>query len=694
MMGNDHSKYPKAVYFFRALNLAARILIPVFITGTAVAQSKTDSPGMVPLRRALDQFVQQQIKVRSIYATVLSPDGKSIAWCADGKEGGSVIYRAPLLHPEQAVRISAAPDSVFCNETEPRWAPNGREIAFLSDYKNNGQTQVFVTPATPGTAPAQQLSGFDGFVSHLQWSPDGRYLSVLYVEKASREPSPMAPGNKAVGVIDSLINRDIQRIAVIDRAASEMRQVSPEKLYVFEYDWSPDSKKFAYTAAIPPGDDNWYIARLYRQQLFSADTALIYAPSLQIAVPRWSPDGQQVAYIEGLMSDQGGTGGEIFTISADGKERPRSLTPGRSSTPAWFTWRPDSSMLFSEFVGGSSAIATINIRAGTIRRIWYGDESIHASSEEMSLSVAGSGSATIIAAVHVSWSSLPEIFAGNADKQRQITYINAGIKLPVQKAENVEWMNDGRSIQGWLLYPANYNKANHYPMVVNVHGGPAWIAMPAWSAADFNTTFFTQRGYFVFFPNPRGSHGRGEAFTQANRRDWGHGDLKDIIAGIDTVIQRLPVDSNRLALIGWSYGGFMAMFSITQTQKFKAVVAGAGACDWLSYYGQNAIDKWMWSYFGASPYDDPEAYSRVSAMTYIKQARTPALVLVGELDGEAPAPQSIQFWHALKELKVPTQLIIYAGEGHSFYKLENTVDITLRTLEWIEKYTKPEKDAR
>ena len=131
------------------------------------------------------------------------------------------------------------------------------------------------------------------------------------------------------------------------------------------------------------------------------------------------------------------------------------------------------------------------------------------------------------------------------------------------------------------------------------------------------------------------------------------------------------------------------MFAITQTNKFRAAVAGAGAADWLSYYGQNSIDKWMWSYFGASPYDDPTAYAKVSAMTHIKNAKTPTLVLVGELDGEAPSPQSLQFWHALKELHVPTQLMIYPGEGHSFYKFEDMIDVSVRTFEWFNKYMAP-----
>lgn len=640
-------------------------------------------------RKIITEFFQQQAKVHYIYQAAINHDATAIVFGADGPEGSQIIYRSSLSHPESVARISADSVNKSGNEAEPQWSPDGREIAFLSDSRSPGQMQVFIANAVTGAlAKKQPLSLFDGYVSHLKWSPDGKYLSVLYVEKASREPSPMAAENKAVGLIDSAVNRDVQRIAVIDRATGKTQQISPPNFYIFEYDWSPDSKKFVYTGALPPGDDNWYIARLYQQSVSVADPVLLYKPLRQIAVPRWSPDGKQIAFIEGLMSDQGGTGGEIFTISSAGG-KPNNLTPNRASTPSWFTWRPDGNILFTEFAGGSVAVNKLNTSTRETMRLWKADESIRAGLEEMSLSVAGSAASPVIAFISSSWQKLPEVYCRSFGKLQQVTHLNTAMKHAVRKAENIEWVNEGKQVQGWLLYPENYNPSRQYPMLVCVHGGPAWITAPTWSAPDFNTTVYTKLGYFVFFPNARGSYGQGEAFTLANRRDWGFGDLRDIIAGIDTVVKKVPVDNRRVGILGWSYGGSMAMFAITQTSRFRAAVAGAGAADWLSYYGQNSIDKWMWSYFDASPYDDPAAYAKCSAMTYIKKAKTPTLVLVGERDGEAPAPQSFQFWHALKEFHVPTQLMVYADEGHSFEKFENMIDVSARTIEWFNKYMAP-----
>ena len=192
----------------------------------------------------------------------------------------------------------------------------------------------------------------------------------------------------------------------------------------------------------------------------------------------------------------------------------------------------------------------------------------------------------------------------------------------------------------------------------------------------------------MFKPNPRGSYGQGEAFTQANVKDFGYGDLRDILSGVDAAQKTAPIDPERVGITGWSYGGYMTMWALTQTDRFKAAVAGAGLSDWLSYYGTNNIDTWMIPYFGATVYDDPAVYAKSAPITFIKSVKTPTLVLVGERDGECPAPQSFEFWHALKSLGVDTQLVVYADEGHSIRKLEHRRDIAHRIVQWFDSHMK------
>jgi dipeptidyl aminopeptidase/acylaminoacyl peptidase len=227
------------------------------------------------------------------------------------------------------------------------------------------------------------------------------------------------------------------------------------------------------------------------------------------------------------------------------------------------------------------------------------------------------------------------------------------------------------------------------PLVVEVHGGTSSTVTPHWPARGSLTELLVAKGYYVLLPNPRGSYGRGEAFTQANVKDFGYGDLRDILAGVDAAIAKYPIDDRRLGITGWSYGGYMTMFAVTQTTRFAAAAAGAGIANWTSYYGENLIDQWMIPFFGATVYEDPDVYAKSSPIQFIKRVRTPTIVVVGEQDAECPAPQSFEFWHALKTLGVPTKLVVYPGEGHMFVKPADQRDVATRILSWFDGYLKP-----
>ena len=229
-------------------------------------------------------------------------------------------------------------------------------------------------------------------------------------------------------------------------------------------------------------------------------------------------------------------------------------------------------------------------------------------------------------------------------------------------------------------------------MVVLIHGGPSGVTTSEWPASAGMSraiiAALSARGYYVLLPNPRGSYGQGEEFTRANVKDFGGGDLRDILAGVDVATKKYPIDPARLGVTGWSYGGYMTMWTVTQTNRFSAAVAGAGIANWQSYYGQNLIDQWMIPFFGASVYDDPGVYEKSSPIRFIKNVKTPTLVIAGERDAECPSSQSYEFWHALKTLGVPTQLIVYPDEGHLFIKPAHQVDRMEQTVGWFDKYLK------
>jgi dipeptidyl aminopeptidase/acylaminoacyl peptidase len=419
---------------------------------------------------------------------------------------------------------------------------------------------------------------------------------------------------------------------------------------------------------------------------------MLVKPAMQVAVPRWSPDGKTIAFIGGLMSDEGANGGDIYTVSVSGGA-PRNLTPGFKGSASWLAWRPSSqSIVFAEHVDGGSGIAEVNAGSGQVSTLWSGGESIGATGWGPALSL--SGDHKISAVIRQSFRQPPEVWAGPVGKWRTVTHANTDSRPLWGEARSLHWKSDEWSVQGWLVYPRDYREGRRYPMVVFVHGGPASAVRPRWPGTFFDPTLLSSEGYFVFYPNPRGSFGQGEKFTKANVKDFGYGDLRDILAGVDEVVKTAPVDKDRLGLAGWSYGGYMTMWAVTQTNRFRAAVAGAGVANWQSYYGQNGIDQWLIPYFGASVYDDPAVYARSSPITFIKRVKTPTLILVGERDVECPVPQSYEFWHALKTLDVPTQLVIYPDEGHMVAQPKHRRDIMRRLTGWFDQYLKDKEKRR
>jgi dipeptidyl aminopeptidase/acylaminoacyl peptidase len=628
-------------------------------------------------RPPLDQVIDSLFAVEEITEVSISPDGAQVAWV----EMGTRIYVEDLrTSPAAPRRLSAGNGTEDCVEHDVAWSPDGRRLAFLSDAQNRGQLQIYVGESSGGNARA--VTHLTGFLSKPAWSPDGKMLAVLFTENARRAAGPLQAEVPDTGVVEEHIYE--QRLTTLDVTSGALRQVSPPDLYVYEYDWSPDSKSFVATAAHGSGDDNWYIAELYAIDAAGGDTKSIFKPPLQIAKPRWSPDGTRIAFIGGLMSDEGSTGGDIYVMPARGGE-PHDVTPHLKASPSWLAWLPSSNqILFTEFVAGSTAVATADLQDGQIATLWSGPETISGGGWESNPSLAGDGKN--LAVVRESFERPPEVWVGPAGDWKQVTRLNASLRPRWGQAESVTWRNEGLDVQGWLLHPEDYDPARRYPMVVEVHGGPGAATTPAWPGRYSYTATLPSQDYFVFYPNPRGSFGEGEAFVRANVKDFGYGDLRDILTGVDQVVKALPIDNTRVGITGWSYGGYMTMWAVTQTQRFRAAVAGAGIANWQSYYGENRIDRWMIPFFGASVYDDAPVYAKSSPITFIKNVRTPTLVLVGDSDGECPPPQSYEFWHALMALGVKTQLVIYPHEGHMIAKPEHQRDIIRRAVEWFNAY--------
>ncbi|WP_114240965.1 S9 family peptidase [Dyella sp. C9] len=668
-----------------------RQLLPLLM-GAALAPAAMAATAPVDPR--IEQLLTELGKVRQVDAVQVSPDGLQLAWVVrtNGRDGIEVAK----IDGSDAHAIGSNPPG-SCNQSDIAWAPDSRHLAFLSDCASGGkQKDLLVADVQQAKAVPSHVASLPGIADALSWSPDGKQLGFLYVPNGTRRSSALYAAKPAAGEI-GVDGLEVQRVAAVDAQGGAVRLLTTADTNAYEFSWSPDGRRIAYVGAPPPGDNNWWVAKLYVQDAqANARASMVLDPAatsgslhgLQIALPRFSPDGQRIAFIGGLMSDQGATGGDIYTVPAGGGE-PTNLTPGTRVTPAWLAWTGAQQLLVAQVSNGQSQVAEYAIaadKATPTRTLFTLPASIGDGSAEMALSL--SADHRQVAFVQSSYTAAPEVHAGMLGESAPgaVTRFNVALKPGWGQAESVEWDNEGRHVQGWLLYPANYDAHKRYPMIVTVHGGPSSAVIPRWPGVGFGGAPFSALGYFVFMPNPRGSFGQGEAYVQANRKDFGHGDLRDILAGIDTIEKKLPVDDQRLGLTGWSYGGFMSMFIPTQTQRFRAVVAGAGIANWQSYYGQNLIDQWMIPFFGASVYDDPQAYAKSSAINYIKQSKAPTLVVVGDRDAECPAPQSFEYWHALRAQGVPTSLVVYPNEGHHFVDPEHQRDVLQRALLWFEKY--------
>jgi dipeptidyl aminopeptidase/acylaminoacyl peptidase len=604
-----------------------------------------------------------------ISQAAISPDGTEVAYIVDGKlslvsAGGDESERTITVAGNLKLRDAA-------------WSADSKMLVFLADLPGElPSAQVWT--ATLGSSAPVKHADLQGYAQAPRFSPDDSKISILFIEGMPRIAGPLQPMIPLAGVIDEKIYE--QRIATIDLSTDHLKQVTPADMYVYEYDWVPDGQSWVVSAAQGNGDANWWIARLYLANARSGELHEIYKPKLQVADPRVSPDGKHVAFIEGLMSDEGSTGGDIYFLPVGGGEA-HNLTPNFHASASAIAWASSEEITFAENVDGNSGFGVVNIANGAPKILWSGEEAAGPSGK---IWVSAGERRLNIAIVRQSPSSPQEVWAGEIGKWKQLTDLNAEAEPVWGKISNVHWLNGSVRVQGWLMLPRDFDAKKKYPLIVNVHGGPSAACMARWDERSMGPE--SAMGYFALCPNPRGSYGQGEAFTQANVKDFGGGDFGDIMAGVDAISKEYPIDTHRIGIRGHSYGGYMTMWAETQTQRFAAAVAGAGLSDWLSYYGLNDIDEWMIPFFGASIYHDPAVYNKSDPMHFVTAVKTPTLILVGDRDGEVPMEQSVEWWHALSTLHVPTELVVYPNEGHSFIKPADARDYTLRSLEWFEQW--------
>jgi dipeptidyl aminopeptidase/acylaminoacyl peptidase len=395
------------------------------------------------------QQLTEQLGKTVLYGDVaLSPDGARLAWVQSTAATTSKQTYIRETSGNAPAKLVTLPVTGARTDFDPSWSPDSKTLAFFSGAGERDQRQLW-TVKSDGSG-AKKIGNLNGYAARPRWSHDGKQIAFLYIEGAGGG-GPLMAAPATTGVIDTAIHN--QRIAVLDIANGQLRQVSPPDLHIYDYDWSPDDKMFVAPAAPGPGDNNWWIAQIYTINSAKGNATSIYKPWFQVAVPRWSPDGKSIAFIEGLMSDEGFHGGDLFTMSADGHDVTNRTSSRKASANSFF-WQTPDRILLVEYVGGGSAMSELSLTNNSAQTIWKGPEGIHAFGNFPDFSLSSDGK--LAAAELSSYNSPPEVFAGPLGEWRQLTNNNAGLQANWGKAESIEWTNEGSNIQGWLEWPASF----------------------------------------------------------------------------------------------------------------------------------------------------------------------------------------------------------------------------------------------
>ncbi len=611
----------------------------------------------LPFEKALDRY--------NIGAAEFSPDGRRLVFAVTEPVKGATRNSHLWIYTPASKELRQLTYSAK-SETSPRWSPDGSALAFTSNREEGNQ--IYLLAMNGGGGEARPLTKGKASVQAFAWAADGKQIAYLASQPKSEEQEKKEKDKDDARLIDHESKPPQLWIASVDGATAPARPVALGDWTLRQFGWNSLAGRFYGLATRKPHSDRWDDA------LVSIDAAgggvreivKLKGPSGGLEL---SPDGKRIAF---LCARVDGPDPHDLCVADAETGAIRNVSNKVDRAVMGFKWRSASDLLVAVQDGFVNQALRIDLE-GNAKPVLKGNASSYV--------LHASGSAAYMESSAV---APPELwYAASAGKPEKITDFHAswaaqaGVQLETLRYKSF----DGAMIEGGLLRPKNEG-GGPLPLVVLVHGGPTgrWQdQFEPWGQ------LLVSRGYAVFYPNPRGSTGYGFDFVAANRADWGFGDFKDVMAGVDYLIAQKVADAKRLGIGGWSYGGYMSMWAVTQTNRFQCAVAGAGLSDLASEFGTEngpAYDEW---FFG-TPYENLEKFQRSSPITYVKNAKTPTLILQGDADTTDPIGQSQQFYRALKLLGVPSDFVVYPREGHGIREDKHVLDLYKRMVAWYEKY--------
>lgn len=636
------------------------------------------------------------MQTKTISDIQISPDNGSVLFVVTeskiGEEKGTLvsrIYKKNYLKEETPLPITDS--NAF--SMQPKWSPDGQWIAFLSIRENS--KQLYLLHSNEGEARALTDGMKD--VQTFCWSPDGK--KIAFVMSDELESAKNEKKSSLAYVFNKITT--VNRLWIIDIFSSDLtpKALTSDEYCVrgcgdfgttnVEFDWSPDSKKitFAYSPTAEH-DDLFLDSSLATTDVMTGKTIALEKKALHESMPRYSPDGRWIAYASGNSPQRYAFDRQIAIYSTEGTEH-RFLSPTFNegsflAGPNLLGWTKDgNSVLFYEPKETKFHLVQIPVDGSPAKAVETGDFFFKEPALSYDRSMIGFVAQTPV--------TPPEAFIAKMDNfvPIQISSVNQRLlSYPKTETEIITWTaKDGMNIQGLLTYPLNYDETKQYPLLLVLHGGPMSFFDETFLGTPnpYPLACFAQAGFMIFRPNPRGSCGYGKEFRSANYNDWGGADFADIMSGVDMLIDKGVVDSNKLGIMGWSYGGYMTAWTITQTSRFKAASVGAGLSNLVSMNGATDLPRFLTDCLG--DYSTHRTfYENRSPINFVTHVTTPCLIQHGTDDVRVPVSQAYEFYHALNRAGKETQLVLYPGMKHHLCDPNMQLDAMKRNLDWFQKH--------
>ena len=636
---------------------------------------------------------QQCMKLKNITAVRPSPDGSRVLYTvreavmtADRSEYINQVF---LCNSDGSNTIQLTRGEK--NSSNPKWSHDGKWVAYTSN--RDGKNNLYVLPINGGES--EKITDSKTGVNDFAWSPDDKSFALTMADSEGDIDEKNKKGKEDWYFMDDSVKQNRLYVVSLNEKDSSGKRIqkslTKENYNVIDFNWSPDGKQIAFTHGRTPLVNDQVYSDISTVDVATGNTKKLVSSPAGESGPSYSPDGKLIAYYctEDKVDWAGAEHVQIYSI-ADGKTWRLAATPNEDG--GIIGWTADSkTILWGEPHTTLYSVYALSVDGKKI------SEWTKSGNDLMGIPYLNEGG-SYLGFILQNSQKLPQAYVSSLASYSpvKVSNINADkSSAALPKTEVIKWKGaDGKEIEGLLTYPIDYKPGQKVPLILNVHGGPAGVFSQACVAANggvYPIATFSELGYAILRPNPRGSTGYGTPFRTANHMDWGGADYKDLMLGVDEVIKMGIAEENNLGVMGWSYGGFMSSWIVGHTDRFKAASIGAPVVDLAHQNLTDDIAGFLPSYFDNDPWADWASYDAHSPLRFVQNVKTPVMLQHGEADMRVPFTNGLMFYHALKRRGIPVRLLALPRQPHGPTEPKMLMRVMQANVEWFDKYMSPKK---